>query len=331
MNDLISLVVPIYNVESFLSDCFDSIQNQTYKNIEIILINDGSTDKSVSLCKAFMEIDPRVKLIHQDNSGLSGARNSGIDIANGKYITFIDSDDFISLDYIEVLYNLISQNNADISVCQREEVDESGAKIKDQKVNPKNENSLTLNGRENLMEFFLKEHLIDTVAWGKLYKRSLFNKIRYPIGKFHEDVFTTYKIIAECETVTITYKRNYFYRIRKSGISKSSFQLKHLDSIEGSIQRALFIKSKFPSLLTYANALTIYATNQCLIKLGISKNSLDKESYEKTIAYMQQKYRDFELDYIKSKSSIYGKLFSIFAFINVRFTLLVLRIISKVR
>ena len=189
--DKISVVVPIYNVEKYLEKCIKSILNQTYNNLEIILVNDGSTDNCLNICKKFEKIDKRIFVINKENGGLSEARNYGIDKATGKYITFVDSDDYIDEDYLEFLYKNLIINNCDISICNPRIVYEDGGKSRTlyKYCFPQN---IVLEG-EKALEMMLYQKKFDNSAWGKLYKINLFDEIRYPVGKLYEDIATTYK------------------------------------------------------------------------------------------------------------------------------------------
>ena len=228
--DLISVVVPIYNVENYLTKCINSICNQTYKNLQIILVDDGSTDSSGILCDNASKIDNRIIVIHKKNGGLSDARNYGIDISLGKYITFIDSDDYISTDYIEYLYTLITRNESQISICGF--------------IKTKYENDCT-RIKEPIEECFdndvaLREMLYarkySTSAWGKLYLTDFFSDVRYPVGKFAEDMFTTYKVLKKANKISYGNQICYYYLRRNGSILVSQFSEKNMDVIDGLLQ-----------------------------------------------------------------------------------------------
>lgn len=308
VDSLISVIVPVYNVEKYLEKCIDSIVNQTFDHLEIILVNDGSTDHSLEICEKYKVQDKRIKVIDKKNGGLSDARNVGTQVAMGKFITFVDSDDFIDSDMITYLYHLITQADADISICQHKEIDEKSGMInKYLSVSAK-----TIVGNDNCMEAFFTNRGIGTIAWGKLYKKELFNGIRYPKGKFHEDVFTTYLLIARSRCIVIGNQHKYNYLLRRNSISKSSFQLKHLDAIEANKVRSEFIKKNYPKCEVYANAGIIYATNCCTIRLIKAM-----KSPVKIVDELQKNYRDYELDFLRGKSSYKAKIFSLIAYINL--------------
>lgn len=307
-NKLITIVIPIYNVEKYLNHCIESVVNQTYTNLQIVLVDDGSTDLCPQICEEWKLKDSRIDVIHQKNGGLSVARNSGIDIAKGEFISFIDSDDFVDKDYIEYLYKLLEVTNADMSVCQRRSIDESGKVIETHQINDK-----VIKGNSNCMLSFLRDNDIDTVAWAKLYRTLLFEKIRYPEGKYHEDVFTTYKLIAQSDRISVGGLAKYNYLIRKNSISNQCFLPKHLDSIEGKQIQQKFIEEHYPRLISYANKDIIYACNNVLLKMMNSNGN-----YLKYLLGIQKLYRKYEIDFLKGNSSMKAKAFSVFAYINSR-------------
>ena len=184
MNDKISIILPVYNVEKYLNKCIDSILNQTYKNFELIIIDDGSTDNSSTICDSYKN-DSRVIVIHQDNKGLSVARNKGIDMSTGNYITFIDSDDYIDSKYIEILYNIISNNNSDIVMCNKIEFKEN-TNIKENIIYDYNEEVLS---KEETYKRMVLLQGITFTSWAKMYKKEIFNNNKYLEGKLYEDIF----------------------------------------------------------------------------------------------------------------------------------------------
>ena len=238
MEELISVVIPIYNVEKYLNKCIESIINQSYSNLEIILIDDGSKDTSGIMCDSYVLKDNRIKVIHKENGGLSDARNVGIEKEKGEYIVFIDSDDWIDEKMIEILYNVIKKNNSDISICDyflaySEEIQTQKEDIE----------IINLSNIEALKKIYDKDlGVCMIVAWNKLYKRNLFkDDIRYPYGKIHEDEFTTYKLLYKAEKISYTNQKMYYYRQRENSIT-SSFNKKRLDCLEAFDERTKYMK-----------------------------------------------------------------------------------------
>ena len=181
---MVSVIIPIYNVEKYLKKCIESVINQTFSDLEIILVNDGSTDNCKEICEDYKSKDNRIKFIHKSNGGLSSARNAGIQVATGDYYTFIDSDDYIMSDMIEQLVYMAQLTDADISLCCKTN-QENGF---EEGINKK----IEIFTKEEALKCILTEKKILTSAWGKLYKRKLFNEVRYPDGKIYEDLGTTY-------------------------------------------------------------------------------------------------------------------------------------------
>jgi glycosyltransferase involved in cell wall biosynthesis len=240
----ISIIVPIYNVEVYLNRCIDSIINQTYHNIEIILVDDGSPDNCGQICDSYAEQDQRIKVIHQQNQGLSGARNSGIEVAIGKYIAFVDSDDMIHPQYIEVLYKSCEQEKAQIGMCQFETVKEANSQPSKQVhlVEYGKISKDIQDGGSAIRQMYEEDYYIEyTVAWNKLYDACLFNEIRFPVGKIHEDEATTYKLLYIAKKVVRVEQKLYYYLIRENSITNSSFSLRRLDFLEALKDRIQFL------------------------------------------------------------------------------------------
>lgn len=235
---LISIVVPIYKVEKYLNRCIDSILNQTINNFELILVNDGSTDGCGKICDEYSRKDNRIKVIHKENGGLSDARNTGIKAAKGKYIGFIDSDDYIEADMYEILYNDIQSNNADISVCGYY-TDYLNANIR----NYINNEKFILNKEEAL-------GMIDKIspgAWNKLYKREIFEDIEYPVGKLNEDVFIIINILEKCNKIVFDTRPKYHYIQRASSITKATFDERKWHCVDAWKKNLEIIKEKYPN------------------------------------------------------------------------------------
>lgn len=226
--ELITVIIPVYNVEKYLSECINSIIKQTYTNLEIILINDGSTDNSPNICIQFQEKDNRIKLINKENGGLSSARNAGIDIAKGKYLVFVDSDDYVDVKYIEKLYNLATINKTKIAQCAIWKVNDEKEKI--EKIGYSS-NEIK-NGKEMIKDIYSNHWLENIVVWNKIYEKSIFKNIRFPLGKINEDEFTTYKILYNETKISITDDSLYFYRQSNNSLMRKKFNIRRLNLLE---------------------------------------------------------------------------------------------------
>lgn len=208
MNQLISVIVPVYNVKEFVEKCLDSLVWQSYKNLEIIVVDDGSTDGSGKICDEFAKKEKNVKVFHRKNGGLSDARNFGIKKASGEIIAFVDSDDFVDEEYIGVMYGKMVQKDVDVVVC--------GYNF----VKPKKD---VLSGKNAAIKLLTEHENIDIVAWNKLYRKSLFadNEIWFPKGKKHEDTLTTYKVLSKARKVVYLDEVLYLYNERPGSITKT--------------------------------------------------------------------------------------------------------------
>ena len=225
-NFLVSVIVPIYNVEKYLHQCVDSIIGQTYTNIEIILVDDGSPDSCPAICEAYKTIDTRIKVIHKVNGGLSDARNAGTQIAQGDYVTYVDSDDWIDKNYVEVLLNLAIQHNGEMSICalRRTKSREETAPVQESKE--------TVFSKREALKKMLYQDEFDTSAWGKLTKTEIAKRHPFPKGMLFEDLATTYKYILECENVAYINKRLYYYYKNPQSITQAKASQKRLDIVQ---------------------------------------------------------------------------------------------------
>ena len=223
MTEKITVIVPVYNVENYLNKCLDSIITQTYKNIEIIVVNDGSTDASGEICKEFAEIDHRIIYIEQENAGLSAVRNTGLEIMSGDYVTFVDSDDWIEQDYLETLYKKIVEYQADIAVGNYYSFNESEGMfyfhILGDSYYEKVYDNVSI--FENLYDSQEIKSFALISAWGKLYKAGLFEQLRFDIGKLGEDGYLNQKIYLLAEKIVYIHKGIYSYRIRNNSLSRT--------------------------------------------------------------------------------------------------------------
>lgn len=235
MQELISVIIPVFNVKDYLTECLESVVNQTYKNLEIIIVDDGSTDGSSEICDNYAKIDNRIRVFHQEkNYGQSVARNKGIDNSKGSIITFIDSDDYIHKQMIEVLYKNLTQYNADISFCDfsRELIDKE---IK---------NKPRLIEKYNMYEMLYDRNNPVVGNCAKLYKKFIFDNIRYPNGKIYEDAFIIHRIIEKAEKFVFIDDKLYYWRVRKGSTTEQKYTLKFLDYLDVSHDRMKFMKER---------------------------------------------------------------------------------------
>lgn len=262
----VSIIVPIYNVEAYLEACLESLIRQTYRDIEIILVNDGSTDNSLGICEAYVKKDSRITVYNKGNGGLSDARNYGLEHSTGDLITFVDSDDYVSEDYIACLYNALLETDSDIAVA-------SFYYDRDGKIWPSSSEDdfqEVLSAYEMMERLYISEkvpRVTYTLSWAKLYKKSLFDTIRFPVGKIHEDEFTTYKLYIEAERMVYINHPIYFYRQRSSSITHSRYSLSRLDGLEALEERVKYLEARgYPIFQTQKAYLSLLAYHAYQLK-----------------------------------------------------------------
>ena len=262
MDDLISVIVPVYNIEIFVERCIKSIVEQTFKNLEIILVDDGSTDSSGDICDRWGKCDSRIKVIHKKNGGLSDARNCGLDIASGNYISFIDGDDFIDKDMYKDMLNYISKHECDICICGMCKT-ENGKEFVTRPYTYENIEFTILNS-----ELAIKEVLndkIDVSSCNKLYKRNIIGELRFPYGKTNEDFALIYKLFFFSKKIIIINKNYYRYIQREGSITTTKFNEKQFDKYYNCLEMIDFIKFNIPQLFNDAEQYLWYQTF-CLLK-----------------------------------------------------------------
>ena len=263
-NPLISVIVPVYNVAAWLPRCVDSVLAQTYQNLEILLIDDGSTDASGEICDAYAEKDPRIRVIHKKNGGLSSARNAGLDVSNGQYLGFVDSDDWIEPEMYAEMLALMVRNEAQLVCAGRYDVDgDTGRKTIG--LCPKRQERVT--GEELAGRIFLWDHC-DSSACDKLYRRELFDGIRYPEGKTCEDVPVTYRLALKAHRAVLCDKPLYNYFHRSGSISKGaeiSGKTFHYSQHTAGILED--IRKNYPNIAPQAEFLRVHSLYHLLLRL----------------------------------------------------------------
>ena len=243
-NSLISIIVPVFNVEEYLPKCINSIEQQSYANIEILLVDDGSNDNSSNICDKAARGDRRIRVFHKQNGGLSDARNFGLAQAKGDFAVFVDSDDYLGENHIENLANALTSTDADIAVtgCTR-----VGVKEKVFATSKKPTISL-IDGKEAILTSIVSGGKFESHAWGKIYPRRYFEYLNYPIGKKFEDQYVTYKIFANAQRIAYTDSNDYYYLTNRPGSISNSSAIGLLDHYEAYCQMETYIKDKIPSI-----------------------------------------------------------------------------------
>ena len=280
MNDeVITVIVPVYNVKNFLEQCINSIIRQSYKNLEVILVDDGSTDDSGVLCDKLKSQDTRIKVIHKDNGGLSDARNAALDIFTGEYVMFVDSDDWIDFDCCQILYDMLKKHNADIACCRYRNVYPDG------KLEPIGEdhNMLIYNGLDCLKEF-LYGKIVDPFAWAKLYKREIIGSLRFIKGIIGEDIPYNLEIFKVISKIVVVGESYYNYRQQRIGsICQAAVSQKRIDSAFRWEQIRQDCQANYPDLSKYA------LRRQTLFYIGLyNRIILGKQNFPEAITQILQ-------------------------------------------
>lgn len=242
-SDKISIIVPVYKVENYINRCVSSLLGQTYGNIEIILVDDGSPDKCPQICDKWREKDSRIKVVHKKNGGLSDARNVGLKYATGEYICFVDSDDWVADTFVEKLYRMICNSGVQISAIGIQEMCEEEIKTERQE----NSDIYIYIGEQAIKELFSNETYAN-YAWNKMYRRRLFDGITYPVGRKMEDLGTTYKLIIKAENIAYSSEKLYYYFQRENSILHTVDREFYVDKLSLSLERYKEIDKHYPDM-----------------------------------------------------------------------------------
>lgn len=241
-NELISIIVAVYNSEPYLSICLDSIMNQTYKNLQIILVDDGSTDRSGIICDEYAEKDQRFMVIHKKNHGHSMAKNDGLKLAKGKWIAFADNDDWMETDHLEKLYNAAKKNDADISICGYIN------HFTDRKVKIEVPEKIYSDSREVMNDYFFKDNL-RVVPWNKLYQKHVLQQIEFRDGVINEDEFFTYLVLEKADRIISCNNLTYNYRRHANNQISQRISKKNIRTFEAYFEKIDFLKKNYPELV----------------------------------------------------------------------------------
>ena len=284
---LLNVIVPVYKVENYLDRCVESITAQTYRNLEIILVDDGSPDNCPAMCDAWAAKDSRIKVIHKQNGGLSDARNAGMTIATGEYIAFVDSDDWLNADMYSVLMNAIEQTGADTAGCSFIRTD--GENIPEA---ANGEPGTKVFGNHEIMSELISDRVIKQVVWNKVYRADKIKNVLFEVGKYHEDEFWAYLALSKCERYAAVDFTGYYYFQRTDSIMGEGYSLKRLDAIEAKLRRVEFCKTNYPELLSKAklNVLT-----SCLYHCQLALLHMTGAEKQKAIDFLTNTVKSLDL------------------------------------
>ncbi|MCI6997386.1 MAG: glycosyltransferase [Eubacterium sp.] len=269
----VSVVVPVYKVEKYLPKCVESLLNQTLQDIEIILVDDGSPDKCGQLCDQYAQLDNRIRVVHKENGGLSDARNVGMKYATGEYLGFVDSDDYVTADMFQLLYENCVNNDAEISGCDLAYVYENKSDI----ISNSDNKTYVLTPDEFYCRMIDTDGFLRVGVWNKLYKRELFANIEFPKGKLFEDIGTLYKVIFQAKKTVYISKPCYMYLKERSGaITVGGFKKGDLDRLEMGDGLINYIRMNRKQILNQVIAFKCVSCNLTIINLMIRSDALDE-------------------------------------------------------
>lgn len=304
----ISIIVPFFNLEFYIKKCIDSILQQTFQNFELIIINDGSTDKSGEICDEYANKDSRIRIFYKENGGVSSARNLGIKEARGEFIGFVDGDDWIYEDMFQNLYELCTDKNSDIAICNifRE--------INGEVVNIEREEFINEMDNVEAMKQLFRGELYKFSLWNKLYRKSCFENIKFPEGRIHEDLSTTYKLFANANKVVFTNYTGYIYVKRESSILTARYNEKRLDGLYGWDEIIPFMNQNYSQLAEDFLACYVYwGVDNIYYILNQIENKNVKGQYLNRIQSYIRKY--YKLLIMNNKLSLkYKYIITLFIF-----------------
>lgn len=265
---LISVIVPAYRVENYLDRCLQSITEQTYRNLEIILVDDGSPDRSGEICDAWAQRDSRIRVIHKENGGGGPARNAALDIAEGQLLAFVDSDDYVAPDMFSHLYENLHKTGADISECDFLETASGDAAF------PEEDAAVTVFGPEEAMRLHIQDTCFRQLIWNKLYRMELAQNVRFPSGTKIDDEYFTYRLLGRAKKLVRSEKVCYAYRQQQSSVMHQQFSLKRVESLQAKLQRLAYLEERMPALVPDAREDLVMA---CLYLMQMSLRFLRGE------------------------------------------------------
>lgn len=287
----ISVIVPVYNVEDYLESCLDSISNQTYSNLEIIVVDDGSPDNSGQIADEYKKKDNRVSVIHQRNGGLSAARNSGLEQATGDFVCFIDSDDWIEPDYLELLYAGVQTFNAEISVIKLKKIND----LKELKeLTPTKEDWLVLDKHEAMKSLFTSNN-IGYSANNKLFNMNLFSDLRFPVGKLMEDKATTYLLIDKSNRIALNSSEKYHYFQSPKSILRGSFNPRKFDTFDIHEEIIMFIDKFYPEVSLNVRSRYVYTAVRMMMSM-IENNYSNQKDYDRSMEILSRFEQEAQAD-----------------------------------
>ncbi|MBQ7646347.1 MAG: glycosyltransferase [Clostridia bacterium] len=279
---MISVIIPVFNVEKYLPRCIESVIGQEYRDLEIILVDDGSTDDSGNICDQYAVNDKRIKVIHKKNGGLPDARNAGIKASSGEFIGLVDSDDYISPKMYSRLFDVLVSTNADIAECRFIKTEKEDLFLDDPETVPKKFNT------EEALKELINDCVLTQTTVNKLYRRNIMLSIPFIKGIYNEDEFWTYRVFAECDSLAFIDERLYYYYQRRGSIINSDYNIRRLDGLKALYERIGFMEQRFPSLVPAARS--SYLGNCFYAYQRLCSSNIEKQEKE---AHKAEIFRNF--------------------------------------
>ncbi|MGN0488971.1 MAG: glycosyltransferase family 2 protein [Ruminococcus sp.] len=290
MKELISVIIPVYKVEEFLPRCVDSVISQTYKNLEIILVDDGSPDNCPQICDAYAKKDSRIKVVHKNNGGLSDARNAGLDIATGTLISFIDSDDWIDRKTYELIIKAMEETHSNIGACGYIKTTESNEKAV-------YDDSFSVLNAEQAIGATVENVTVGTVVWNKVYRREVLDGLQFRVGKYNEDEFFTFYALDKAQKIVYLHAKLYFY-FQRSGSIMGNYSIKRLDMLDGVYERMVFTEKYYPNIALKTKisfcGCCVYHYQMLLRNKSVDNDNLGKEKVLNYRKGLKLKFREIE-------------------------------------
>lgn len=290
---LVSIIIPVYNVRDYVGKCLKSVMEQVYENLEILVIDDGSTDGSGELCEKLVAGDKRARVLHKKNGGLSDARNYGIGKSKGEYIVLVDGDDYVSVNFVQKMYEAIEKSGAEVAVCgYDEQVPKAGI----------------MSGEEATIQLLISQDNTDIVAWNKMYKRELFRDIKYPVGEKHEDTLTTYKILARTKSVVYVAEPLYHYVKREGSIMNTESVVEGLRARERAAKESIEYFNDEKNLKLAAEVSLLLA-KYAYVDAGVHGKLDSQELCGNALSWIKSNKNNYKTNqYMTKKLRLYNKL-----------------------
>lgn len=319
---MVSVIIPVFNVEKYLRQCLDSVISQTYTDLEIIIVDDGSTDSSGSICDEYAAADSRIQVIHRENGGLSAARNTALDVARGEWLVFVDSDDYLMPDMIERLYSACIAHDADMAACTH--LRRYGDRIETPARRSAPAADIEIYNGAEKMDAYIRGRRLSNAMWAKLFSAELFSCVRFPVGRFYEDTFIMPGLVHSARRIVNMNSDGYVYRKRSGSITMTDFDIRHEDIVYSRLAMVDFIGEKYPELEPYARAVLIASCRDLLFRLAASgRRERDVERR------LQRIYRGNTLAYVKHGRSKAAAAYAVLAWVSVPAALLAARFIMR--